>query len=425
MLSLASNIQALRATRWLGQASSIHDRGLERLSSGTRLTRASDDAAGLAIADSLRVAARLHSQAVRNLSDGLSALNILSGALQDQTGILMRLQELAQQAANGVYTDAQREVLNREYLSLVQEFGRLADGTSFNGQRLLWAGRGDSPKTLTFQAGIGSGASSLLSFDSFDTGTFSGRAAEGAVRGIFGHVFNPMSTQELADTFAQRLATMSVPDSEGVLRDVRIAIVRAQNGGVYEVHAFYRGSDSLWAPVLRQGTSSQTIVSFTANEDTGVIDGNGLLTATGELDGGNTANFLLDFRGLRFDLPSPQTQGPTDFITNDTTATTSIEWSGIETRSRALASLTIVTNRLSDLSVYTGIAGAMQSRIATAMSLAVVNKEGAQSADARIRDADLAVETASLVAAGLRRGLTSRMLSVITRQSELVLGLLR
>ncbi len=153
-VTLGLNISSLRSQRQLGNASEQLSTVFERLSSGQRINRASDDAAGLAIADSLNVDARVYGQGVRNLNDGISLLNIADSSLENLSSILVRLQELAEQSANGVYGDSQRLALDAEAQSLSNEFRRISQSVEFNGQKLF---NGDTT-SVNLQAGVGSNA---------------------------------------------------------------------------------------------------------------------------------------------------------------------------------------------------------------------------------------------------------------------------
>jgi flagellin len=102
-----------------------------------RINRASDDAAGLAIADSLNADARVYGQAIRNVNDGVSALSIADGALGQLSNIVIRQKEFAEQAANGVYSSAQCRAMHTEANALINEFNRIVGSTAFNGVNLL------------------------------------------------------------------------------------------------------------------------------------------------------------------------------------------------------------------------------------------------------------------------------------------------
>ncbi len=159
-ITIGSNIASLRAQRKLGQTSNDLSSTFERLSSGQRINKASDDAAGLAIADSLRANSRVYSQALRNIADGMSVLTIAEGALRELSGLVTRHMELAEQAANGVYTLAQRKALDGEANALVEEYNRIAQTTVFNGVNLL---SGDNSE-LRLQLGYGIEESLRLGF---------------------------------------------------------------------------------------------------------------------------------------------------------------------------------------------------------------------------------------------------------------------
>ena len=111
-ITINSNISALNAQRRLGSATDKLGDSYEKLSSGLRINRAKDDAAGLAIADSLRNDSKIASVAIRNANDGLSYTGIADGALGEVSNVLARLVELSEQSANGVLSSSQRSALN-------------------------------------------------------------------------------------------------------------------------------------------------------------------------------------------------------------------------------------------------------------------------------------------------------------------------
>ena len=131
-LSVASNVASLKAQRQLTLTGNALSRTFEKLSSGLRINRASDDPAGLALADSLRNDSKLAAVAVRNANDGISITSIADSALGEIGNILNRMAELAEQSANGVYTNSQRSALSSEFLSLGSEIQRISSTTSFN-----------------------------------------------------------------------------------------------------------------------------------------------------------------------------------------------------------------------------------------------------------------------------------------------------
>jgi flagellin len=149
-LRVNSNVSSINAQRNLSNTTVGLQKSLQRLSSGLRITRAADDAAGLAISESFRADIRSIGQAQRNANDGISYLQVGEGALNEVSGLLVRQRELAIQAANGTLGDAERNTINNEFQDLTDEINRIAAVTQFNGDSIL-AGSG----TTSFQIGIG------------------------------------------------------------------------------------------------------------------------------------------------------------------------------------------------------------------------------------------------------------------------------
>jgi flagellin len=136
-LRINTNVASLNAQRNLFGTKLALDKSLERLSSGYRINRAGDDAAGLAISENLRAQIRGLKQASRNTQDGVSLIQVAEGGLNEISSILIRLRELGVQAASDTIGPVERQFLNVEYDQLVSEVDRIADGTEFNGTSLL------------------------------------------------------------------------------------------------------------------------------------------------------------------------------------------------------------------------------------------------------------------------------------------------
>src|SRR5262249_54581918 len=149
----------LGAQRRLGDTTLALQATYERISSGLRINKPSDDAASLAVASILNLDSRVYRQGLRNISDGVSLLNIGEGALQELSHIVTRIQELAEQSANGVLSSTQRTTINSEAQALVAEYSRILATTTFNGQTLL----NGSLANLTIQAGYGTSGTLSLS----------------------------------------------------------------------------------------------------------------------------------------------------------------------------------------------------------------------------------------------------------------------
>ena len=136
-MRIANNIMALNAHRQLTINQNAVAKSIEKLSSGLRINRAGDDAAGLAISEKMRGQIRGLNQAIRNAQDGISLIQTAEGALQETHAILQRMRELAVQAANDTYTLEDRREIQKEINELVDEIDRIAKTTEFNTQTLL------------------------------------------------------------------------------------------------------------------------------------------------------------------------------------------------------------------------------------------------------------------------------------------------
>jgi flagellin len=136
-LRIATNVAAINAQKHLGGINRQLNTSLERLSSGYRINKASDDAAGLAISENLRGLIRGYRQANRNANDGISMVQVAEGALNEVSSMLIRLRELAVQSASDTIGDTERKFLDVEYQQLKSEIERIADSTNFNGYDLL------------------------------------------------------------------------------------------------------------------------------------------------------------------------------------------------------------------------------------------------------------------------------------------------
>lgn len=139
MTRIITNISAINGQRNLEKTTLRMGKTLEKLSSGYRINRAADDAAGLAISEKMRAQIRGNQQALRNAQDGISMLQTAEGAMDEIHQILQRIRELAVQAANGTYADngPERTSMGEEIVQLRQEIDRIATSTVFNGQRVL------------------------------------------------------------------------------------------------------------------------------------------------------------------------------------------------------------------------------------------------------------------------------------------------
>ena len=167
-IRIFNNIASINAQRLLGTNNERLAKSVERISSGIRINRAADDAAGLAISEGLRSDIRAARQAVRNANDGISVINITEGALNEQASILIRLRELASQASTGTVGSTERQTIQLEFDALRLEIDRIAATTEFNGQNLVdgsLASSVSSGNQIFIQVGIDSSADSRINLN--------------------------------------------------------------------------------------------------------------------------------------------------------------------------------------------------------------------------------------------------------------------
>ena len=223
-LRIQNNVEALNAHRNLLGVSEKVSQSMERLSSGYRINRAADDAAGLAISEKMRAQIRGLAQAQRNAQDGVSLVQTAAGALQTVHSMLKRVRELAVQYKNGTLSTGNRAALQSEVNQLASEIERLGVSADFNGIKLL-----NAAQTITFQVGANDGESigvatislsSTLGATTFDLSQANaismvdaGIDAISAQRAVFGAVQN---------RFEHSLANISIYQENLVAAESRI-----------------------------------------------------------------------------------------------------------------------------------------------------------------------------------------------------------
>jgi flagellin len=162
MLAIKNNIMAANAARHLGRSYDALAQSVERLASGLRINTAKDDAAGLAVRELLRADTAVLQQGVRNAQDGIGLLQTTEGSMQTIDDLLVRMKQLAMQAATGAYSDDQRTIMSNEFKELVAEIDRIANAEQFNGISMLNSANGSV--SIVF----GSGTDDNITLDKTD-----------------------------------------------------------------------------------------------------------------------------------------------------------------------------------------------------------------------------------------------------------------
>jgi flagellin len=161
-LSVYNNVDAMNAHRLLSNTNAQLSKSMERLSSGLRINRAADDAAGLAVSEGMRSQIRGMNVASRNAQDGVSMVQVADGALGNVGDMLQRVRDLAVQASNGTLTDQQRGNLDTEVQQVLTEIGKTGTDTEFNGLKILAGSVATAASAVTLQ--VGANASQNIAF---------------------------------------------------------------------------------------------------------------------------------------------------------------------------------------------------------------------------------------------------------------------
>lgn len=211
-MRIVNNISAMNTNRVLGATDNAMGKTLEKLSSGLRINRAADDAAGLAISEKMRAQIRGMRQAIRNAQDGISFIQTAEGALNETHAILNRMRELAVQASNGIYTESDKQKLQEEFTQLYDEIDRIALTTEFNTKKILSGSYKDNG--VVFQ--IGPNANQMIS------GTITNMTAAGLGLGVelklasggIGYNANYETIQNVIEKLDEAIDTVSAERSK-------------------------------------------------------------------------------------------------------------------------------------------------------------------------------------------------------------------
>ncbi|MGB7981809.1 MAG: flagellin [Candidatus Nanopelagicales bacterium] len=245
-LRINQNIDAFNTYRNLSVTQGQMSKSLEKLSSGFRINRAADDAAGLAISEGLRSQVGGLKVAVRNAQDGISVVQTAEGALTEVHSILQRMRDLAVQAGNDSNSAAARLNITAEATELTSELGRIAASTNFNGTALL-----TGAPTLTFQVGSGSDANSAIAVNLADADVSAVATAVGAVT---------------FDSHTNAQAAIAVIDTQiGLISDGRAMLGATQNRFEHTINNVNVAIENLSAAEsrIRDTDMASEMVSFT------------------------------------------------------------------------------------------------------------------------------------------------------------------
>jgi flagellin len=381
-MQINTNVAALNSYRNLSNTQNDLSKSLEKLSSGLRINRAADDAAGLAISEGLRAQVGGLSVASRNAQDGISVIQTAEGGLTEVHSILQRLRDLAVQSGNDSNNSESRAAITTEATQLTSELTRISDVTNFNGTKLL---DGSSP-SLSFQVGADGAASSRIAVS----------LSAANVKGVASALTVGASGSQIA------VATPT-------------AVTGAQN--------FF----------VTKGTATQTVTATLGAAGTY----NSVQDVAAALNG--NANFKTDLvatvDATNKLIVSSKTGGT---VTTGPTATPAAAGTGLglgvaapaaaldfTNAAGSAAAITAIDAQISNVSSARATLGAVQNRFESTINSLNVSKENLAAAESRIRDTDMASEMVAYTRANILSQAGTAMLAQANQSNQGVLQLLR
>lgn len=380
------NIAALNTYRQLGQANNASSQSMEKLSSGLRINRAGDDAAGLAISEKMRGQIRGLDQAGRNAQDGISMIQTAEGALNESHSILQRMRELAVQASNDTNTVEDRGEIQKEMDSLTSEINRIGNTTDFNTQKLLNGDKtGSAAGATTTGSDISGTFNTDLSASNFD---LNGQTVSlSNVDGLDGS----SSAFTISD-----VATALQSDIDAVFDGT------AHNGTTFTV-----GSSSDGLTITNNTAASSSSVDITANADTtklGLTADSSTDVSTKGTDGAlqfqiganENQSMTLNISDMRANaLGITGNAGDAGFtssntVTDGTNSSTTEAALDVSTAANASAAITKLDTAIEDVSAERSKLGANQNRLEHTINNLGTSSENLTAAESRIRDVDYA-----------------------------------
>ena len=408
MLAIKNNLMAANAARHLGTSYSSLQQSVERLSSGLRINSAKDDAAGMAVSELIRADVAQLQQAARNGQDAVSMLQTSEGALGVVDDTLVRMKELAEQAATGSYSTAQRQIMNEEYNQLAEEISRVAQSTSFNGTNLL------DGSTASVDFHLGSGAI-----------TFTASNMDAAHIAAGGSIQSSSATAQILQAGSKYVASASDTYVDASEIDAGAGTVNLK---------------------FNYATKGAVTVDLTAFDATGVSL-NGLVQAinTAATGAGYTspvafAAYDASYGAYRLELKGYDAgAGKTFAFTSDATTIASLDNPGAYNQTQAAAAsgandltttagaaqaLNTVSTAIETKDTYRAKLGYYMNRLQSATSVLNIQAENLSQAQSRISDVDVATEMAAMTRNQVLAQAGVAMLSQANQMPQMALKLL-
>jgi len=404
MLAIKNNLMAENAARHLAKSYDALAKSVERLSSGLRINSAKDDAAGLAVRELVRADVAMIQQGSRNAADAISMLQTAEGAMGVINEILIRMKELAEQAATGSYSPTQRAIMNAEYTELCAELDRIAKTTTFNAMELL-----NSSATVKIHMGTS---------DTID-----------------------ITAQKMLSSVLGVKVSMGVKESQINLRgvaeagDIYVSDAEISADGDLNVIDFRFSAGDSWA---RVDLSAYDATGITLNQLVNEVNDYWRATvASGEYVA--FANYDSDSRQYKLKLQNPQAETAT-FALSATSAIAIFDAAGdftpaatgaagtamdLTTTAGAQSALDKLTSAIETKDAYRAELGYVMNRLETAVSILNIQAENLMAAESRISDVDVATEMAAMTRNQVLSQAGIAMLAQANTMPQMALQLLR
>lgn len=411
------NIAALNTHRQLGANTGASSKNLEKLSSGLRINRAGDDAAGLAISEKMRGQIRGLDMAQKNAQDGISLIQTAEGALTETHSILQRMRELAVQSATDTNTDNDRANLQKEVDQLSQELTRIGKDTEFNTKKLL-----DGSFSGTFHIGANEGQNISLTVGDlrgFSLGVTGNAKYEQEVA----YTEGTAGTQEIAD------GTYKISEDGKELLATDGTVVAKSTDGLEWKSELGAKTDTITFTLQKVDSGSITIKGGKATGTSeftngGLQAGNYTINVTDktlEDENGNVIATSTDNQSFKI--------GTTEVLKLDAVATADIKISvggtDISSASAASKAITTINSALETVSTERSKLGAYQNRLEHTVNNLGASSENLSAAESRIRDVDMAKEMVEFTKNNILTQAAQAMLAQANQQPQGVLQLLR
>ncbi len=404
-MRINTNVEAFNAQRNLSLTATTFAKSVEKLSSGMRINRAGDDAAGLSISEKLRAQIRGLGQASRNAQDGISMIQTAEGALGEVHSMLQRMRELAVQASNDTLSDSDRAAVNSELQQLSSEIDAISLRTKFNGKNLL-NGTLASAVNTSSEVKVGTVLASGATSTNVAVTTLDVSGAVGSSTGLSTYTF----------TYSSASDTLTLTDSACSSRNQAISVAATAAGGTQTLNFSNLG--------IKLTVTNSTGTSKTADElgyDLALAASDTIILATGS----GAANFQIGTSASSNDSLS------VSFSLVDTSASSLNIAAALSTFNttqsvdNAKGLITAVDTAIDSVSTTRSGLGARQNRLEHTIANLGVAQENLTASESRIRDVDMAAEMVNFTKTQILQQAGTAILAQANQAPQGVLQLLR